>query len=164
MRTTSSSFQKTTVAPKASRRKKSAKVTGMGSSGIMFIAPTLFLLGVFFLLPLLSIIYLSLTQWSLVGSPNFVGLQNYQGIFTDPQFWSAMIVTGKFSLFMAIPGALFAFILAILINGGKRTNFFSTIILFPLVFPSVVSVFIWEAMFKGDGVLNSVLGVQDCLF
>lgn len=160
MKTISSSFQKVKAVPKSPRGKRYSKVTGMGSSGIMFVAPTLILLGIFFLLPLLAIIYLSLTQWSLVGSPDFVGMQNYQGIFSNPQFWSAVIVTGKISLFMAIPGALFAFILAILINGERRANFFSTIILFPLVFPSVVSVFIWEAMFKGDGVLNSALGVH----
>lgn len=160
MRTISPNSRRGRVAPISSRRRKKSKVTGMGSSGIIFIAPTLFLLGVFFLLPLLAIIYLSLTQWSLVGSPDFVGLQNYEGIFHNPQFWTAMGVTGKISLLMAIPGALLAFVLAILINGARRTNFFSTVILFPLVFPSVVSVFIWEAMFKGDGVLNSALGVH----
>lgn len=142
------------------KSKKKTKVNGLGSSGLMFIAPTMFLLTVFFLLPLAGVGYLSFTQWSLVDRPKFVGLQNYQGIFSNTQFWSAVTVTGKISLFMAIPGALFAFILAIMINEGKHTNFFSTVILFPLVFPSVVSVFIWEAMFTGDGVLNSALGVH----
>jgi multiple sugar transport system permease protein len=142
------------------KKKKGKRVTGLGSSGLIFITPTLILLATFFLVPLLGVAYLSVTQWSLVGSPQFVGLQNYQGLFSNTQFWSAVSVTGKISLYMAIPGALFAFVLAIMINEGKHTNFFSTIILFPLVFPSVVSVFIWEAMFKGDGILNSALGVQ----
>ena len=141
-------------------KKKRRIVNGLGSSGLMFIAPTMVLMTIFFLVPLIGVGYLSFTQWSLVDRPQFVGLQNYHAIFSNTQFWSAVMVTGKISLFMAIPGALFAFILAIMINEGKHTNFFSTVILFPLVFPSVVSVFIWEAMFTGDGVLNSALGVQ----
>lgn len=142
------------------KRKKNSRVNGLGTSGLMFIAPTMLLLTIFFLVPLIGVGYLSFTQWSLVDRPKFVGLQNYQSILSNTQFWSAVTVTGKISLYMAIPGALFAFILAIMINEGKHTNFFSTVILFPLVFPSVVSVFIWEAMFTGDGVLNSALGVH----
>lgn len=142
------------------KRKKNSRVNGLGTSGLMFIAPTMLLMMIFFLVPLIGVGYLSFTQWSLVDRPKFVGLQNYQSILSNTQFWSAVTVTGKISLYMAIPGALFAFILAIMINEGKHTNFFSTVILFPLVFPSVVSVFIWEAMFTGDGVLNSALGVH----
>lgn len=141
-------------------KRTGSKVSGLGSSGFMFIAPTMILMTVFFLIPLVGVGYLSFTEWSLIDRPIFVGLHNYESIFANAQFWSAVTVTGKISLYMAIPGALFAFILAIMINEGKHTNIFSTIILFPLVFPSVVSVFIWEAMFTGDGVLNSMLGVQ----
>jgi ABC-type sugar transport system permease subunit len=160
MAKTSSNSKISKVLTGGAKAKSLGRVSGLGSSGLMFIAPTLVLLATFFLVPLLGVAYLSVTQWSLVGRPGFVALKNYQGLFSNTQFWSAVGVTGKISLFMAIPGALFAFILAVMINEGKHTNVFSTIILFPLVFPSVVSVFIWEAMFKGDGILNSALGVQ----
>ena len=136
------------------------KIAGLGSSGWIFIFPVIAMLAIFFLVPLAGVVYLSLTEWSLIGSPIFIGITNYQEIFANPQFWSAVRVTGKLSLEMAIPGALIAFILAIMINEGKKTNYVSTVLLFPLVFPSIVAVFIWEAMFKGDGILNSFFGIN----
>jgi multiple sugar transport system permease protein len=138
----------------------SHKISGLGSSAWIFIFPVIAMLVIFFLVPLLGVVYLSFTEWSLIGTPRFSGFTNYQEIFANPQFWSAVRVTGKLSLEMAIPGALIAFILAIMINEGKNTNYVSTILLFPLVFPSIVAVFIWEAMFKGDGVLNSFFRID----
>lgn len=136
------------------------KISGLGSTGWIFIFPVIAMLVIFFLVPLVGVVYLSLTEWSLIGTPIYSGFTNYQEIFANPQFWSAVRVTGKLSLQMAIPGALIAFILAIMINEGKKTNYVSTVLLFPLVFPSIVAVFIWEAMFKGDGILNSFFGIN----
>lgn len=143
-----------------SQRANIQKISGLGSSGWIFIFPVIGMLVIFFLVPLIGVVYLSLTEWSLMGAPIFSGFTNYQEIFANPQFWSAVRVTGKLSLEMAIPGALIAFILAIMINEGKNTNYVSTVMLFPLVFPSIVAVFIWEAMFKGDGILNSFFGID----
>jgi multiple sugar transport system permease protein len=141
-------------------RGTSQRISGLGSSGWFFVAPVIILLIIFFLVPLMGVIYLSFTQWSLMGIPKFVGVKNYHLIFSNTQFWSAVRVTGKLALEMAIPGALLAFILAIMINEGKKTNYLSTILLFPLVFPSIVAIFIWEAMFKGDGVLNYIFHIS----
>jgi ABC-type sugar transport system permease subunit len=138
----------------------SQRISGLGSSGWFFVAPVIILLVIFFLVPLMGAIYLSFTQWSLLGTPKFVGFKNYHLIFTNPQFWSAVRVTGKLAIEMAIPGALLAFVLAIMINEGKKSNYLSTVLLFPLVFPSIVAIFIWEAMFKGDGVLNYIFHVN----
>lgn len=139
---------------------KQTTITGFGNSGLIFLAPAMVMLGVFFILPLLGVIYLSFQEWYLIGSPKFIGFSNYSYIFNNNQFWSAIRVTGKISILIALPGALIAFILAIMINEGRRSNYVSSILLFPLVFPSVVAVFIWEAMYRGDGILNTILGVD----
>jgi multiple sugar transport system permease protein len=145
---------------KFSSPKNQTAITGFGRTGLLFLLPALTMLTFFFVIPLLGVIYLSFQEWYLIGSPTFIGFANYQAIFSNAQFWSAIRVTGKLSLFIALPGALLAFILAIMINAGRRTNYISTILLFPLVFPSVVSVFIWEAMYRGDGILNSILNLD----
>jgi ABC-type sugar transport system permease subunit len=137
------------------RRKRS--YTPMGSIGLLFVAPTLLLLLVFVIGPLLVAIYLSLTQWSLIGPPTFVGLSNFQGIWGNDQFVNALVVTGKIAVMIAIPGTLLALVLATLINEGRRTNVFVVLLYVPVIFPSVVSVFIWEAMYSGDGLLNTIL-------
>ena len=87
-------------------------------------------------------------------------INHYLYIFNNNQFWTAIQVTGKISILIALPGALLAFVLAIMINEGRKSNYVSSILLFPLVFPSVVAVFIWEAMYRGDGILNTILGVD----
>lgn len=140
--------------------RRQGSITGFGRRGLLFLAPAMTMLFLFFVLPLLGVIYLSFQEWFLIGKPTFVGLQNYKFIYDNAQFWSAIRVTGKISLFIALPGALFAFILAVMINEGKKTNYISTILLFPLVFPSVVAVFIWEAMYRGDGILNSIFNSE----
>ncbi len=143
---------------KSISKKNQPIITGFGRNGLFFLFPALIMLFLFFLIPLLGVVYLSFQEWYLIGSPTFVGFDNYFYISTNAQFWSAIRVTGKISIFIALPGALLAFTLALMINAGKRTNYVSTILLFPLVFPSVVAVFIWEAMYRGDGILNSALG------
>jgi multiple sugar transport system permease protein len=142
---------------KIAHRKRS---NPMGAVGILFITPTLLLLLIFVVIPLSVAVYLSFTDWSLVGPPQFVGMKNFSGLAGNEQFINSLLVTGKIALFMAIPGALLALVLATLINEGRRTNAFVVLLFFPVVFPSVVSVFIWEAMYSGDGVLNSLLGVN----
>lgn len=142
------------------RVQSKSTITGFGNKGLLFLAPAMILLIVFFVVPLLGVIYLSFQNWYLIDKPTFAGLSNYEFIFGNTQFWSAIRVTGKISLLIALPGALFAFVIAVMINEGKRTNYVSTILLFPLVFPSVVAVFIWEAMYRGDGILNTILGTN----
>jgi multiple sugar transport system permease protein len=146
--------------PKSSKRGRRKRSNPMGAVGILFITPTLFLLFIFVLIPLIVAVYLSFTDWALVGPPQFVGLKNFSGLASNEQFLNSLVVTGKMALFVAIPGALLALVLATLINEGRKTNAFVVLLFFPVVFPSVVSVFIWEAMYSGDGVLNSLLGVN----
>ena len=59
------------------------KISGLGSSGWIFIFPVIAMLAIFFLVPLAGVIYLSLTEWSLIGSPVFSGFSNYQEIFAN---------------------------------------------------------------------------------
>jgi len=43
---------------------------------------------------------LSFTDWNIVGSPTWIGLDNYRQIFnSDPQFWQSVKVTLTYALF-----------------------------------------------------------------
>ena len=44
----------------------------------LFLAPHLIIFGVFFLIPIFFGIYISFTEWDLISSPTFVGLDNYK--------------------------------------------------------------------------------------
>src|SRR5688500_18585976 len=52
--------------------------------GLLFISPWIVRLLVFAVVPIVYSVYNSPTQYSGIGSPRFVGLSNYESLFTDP--------------------------------------------------------------------------------
>ena len=63
------------------------------------IAPSLFGVATFLLLPLLVVVWLSLHRWDLLGPIRYVGLANWQSVLTDSTFGNSLLVT---ALFVAI--------------------------------------------------------------
>ncbi|MDP1720211.1 MAG: sugar ABC transporter permease [Candidatus Nanopelagicaceae bacterium] len=130
-------------------------------TGLAFILPAFTMILLFVLLPSIGAIVLSTTEWYLVGKPSFVGIQNYNSIFMDPAFGQALLVTFQVALGVAIPGSLLALIFGLLLmRVGRGVSIYQTIFYLPLVIPSIVSSIIWGAMYVGNGVLNSILGVN----
>ncbi|MEM5595665.1 hypothetical protein AAHB53_03800 [Niallia circulans] len=50
----------------------------------LFLAPHLIIFGVFFLIPIFFGVYISFTEWDLISSPIFVGLDNYKELLLQP--------------------------------------------------------------------------------
>ena len=48
---------------------------------------------VFVFVPILFAFYISLNEWSLIGSPSFVGLGNYLDMAQDGEFWRSLLNT-----------------------------------------------------------------------
>lgn len=129
--------------------------------GLAFVAPTFAMLTVFVLLPSVVAVWLSLTDWHLVGTPEVVGVANYLALVQDSAFGQALIVTFQVAVGVAIPGAIFALTLGLLLVGVNRgRGTYQTIFYLPLVIPSVVSSIIWGAMYAGNGVINTILGTE----
>lgn len=129
-------------------------------AGYGFLAP--WLLGFFVLTigPAIASFYLSLTDYSGFGPPNWVGAENYIRIATDdPRFWTAMNVTFTFVL-LSVPLKLaFALAVAVALNKGlKGLSLFRAIFYLPsLVGGSVAIAVLWRQVFTGDGLLNQAL-------
>jgi len=129
-------------------------------AGLLFVLPVLALFVLVNSTPVaISFIY-SLTDFTLGTEANFVGLANYKFLISDTEFLRALIVTLKMGLGLALPGSLIGFLIALAISKGSRTGIFSTILFIPVIYPSVVSAFIWGATLKGDGLLNRYLGLD----
>ena len=47
----------------------------------------------FYLVPTIRGVYLSFTEYSILGDPTWIGIKNYTAIFADELFWNAMAVT-----------------------------------------------------------------------
>ncbi|HWJ78840.1 MAG TPA: hypothetical protein VNR61_12270, partial [Niallia sp.] len=67
----------------ATKRVKQVKMKQSKKSSFtpwLFLAPHLIIFGIFFLIPIFFGIYISFTEWDLISSPTFVGLDNYKEI------------------------------------------------------------------------------------
>jgi multiple sugar transport system permease protein len=113
--------------------------------GWRFVGPFMAVFALVFLAPIAYSIYLSLFRNRLIGGNAFVGLDNYQRAFTDPQFWSAV---GRVSLFLVVqvPIMLFlALLVALAIDSGRLygKSFFRISIFLPYAVPAVVATLMW---------------------
>jgi multiple sugar transport system permease protein len=110
--------------------------------------------------PILASIYFSFTQWTIVRSPEWVGLDNYVRMFTrDRLFWQALKVTSLFVL-MSLPLKLVCGLgLSLLLNLKVRgMNLYRTIFYIPAVISGVAVSLMWMWLLQPDtGVVNTLL-------
>src|SRR5690349_22889357 len=84
-------------------RRRARAATRDNLAGYLFMTP--WLLGFVFIVggPVVVSLYLSFTDYSLLGSPRFIGVKNYQQMFTaDPRFWKSLSVTVTY-LVVSVP-------------------------------------------------------------
>ena len=118
----------------------------------LFIAPTILLLLVINIFPLLWTIYLSFTNYR-ANRPNapikLVGTSNYSNILTDTDLWAAMQATAHFVVWTITFETLLGFGLAWLIDRKFRGHaLWTTIILTPMMLsPAVVGNF-WKFLYE----------------
>ena len=111
------------------------------------------------ILPYFTGIGLSFTNWKLaISNIKFVGLRNYIEMFTNPDFWNALKVTGIFSgvslLIEITIGFFVGWLLSVKLKG---VSFFRSIILIPLMVAPVLSALMWKLMLPQHGVINYLL-------
>ncbi|HET6567228.1 MAG TPA: sugar ABC transporter permease [Rhodothermales bacterium] len=131
-----------------------------GALAMLFLSPTMLVFGTFILFPILFSFYLSFEQWNMFGATGtFVGLDNYERMFSDPEFWrvvrnTAIYTVGTVPLNMVL-ALLAAYYLNKRIAGKKflRAAFFT-----PVIISSVAAAVIWRWIFDPNmGALNFLL-------
>jgi multiple sugar transport system permease protein len=123
---------------------------------VLFLAPSVLGVLVFFVLPFLVVIYFSFINNSI--SKQFVGLQNYISVFENSAFRTAMGNTMFFSV-VAVPLAVvLSMLLALLLDSGiPLKSQLRSCFLTPLMVPTASIVLIWQVLFDYKGVVNAVL-------
>jgi multiple sugar transport system permease protein len=127
--------------------------------GLVFISPWLIGFVIFGILPILYTFFLSLTRYSGIKEPVFIGLQNYQRMGADPLFWKAAYNTVYYTL-LAVPiGAAVAMILAIAMNQRLREiSIWRAIFYLPSILPVFAISFIFVVLLNpGYGLINYLL-------
>ncbi|SEW31129.1 carbohydrate ABC transporter permease [Natrinema salifodinae] len=125
------------------------------------IVPVMVLVGVFILYPIAQAIYSSFFDKSLLSpdEAEFVGLANYQEIWTNPDLHQVLWNTFVWVSVGSIAAIVFGFVLGwLLYEKFPYTSVASAIVLIPWVLPRVVGASIWQFMFGGDqGIINELL-------
>ena len=126
--------------------------------GLSFIAPNFIGFAVLTLVPILIMFYMSLTDWNIFGSSQFVGLANYRRLLTDPSFHVALRNTFFYAI-IHIPVTLVASLgLALLLNQKIRgVAFFRTVAFFPYITSIVAIAAVWNMLFAPTGLINQFL-------
>src|SRR5262245_57580667 len=70
--------------------------------GMAYATPTAVIVGVFFLVPLALVLWMSLHQWPLIGEPAFNAPANYAGISRNPLFMNAVWFTLKYTVIVTV--------------------------------------------------------------
>lgn len=135
-------------------------VQGDDLAGYGFLLPWLLGFLLLTLGPVAASFYLSLTDYSGLSAPNWVGIENYTRIATDdPRFTTAMTVTFTFVLLSVPLKLIFALGVAVALNKGLTgLSFFRAVFYLPsLIGGSVAIAVLWRQVFAGDGLLNQAL-------
>ncbi|MEK3890510.1 carbohydrate ABC transporter permease [Bacillus sp. FSL K6-3431] len=141
---------------KAKRQRKTDIV------GFAFISPWLIGFLCFILGPMIASLYLSFTDYNLLSTPNWIGVENYSNMFTnDPLFIKALQVTFIF-VFISVPMKLaFALLVAMLFNNNRKgVSLYRTIFYVPSILGGSVAVaVVWKQLFSTDGAINDILSI-----
>jgi multiple sugar transport system permease protein len=127
--------------------------------GLAFVSPWLVGVAVFTFFPVVASLYYSFCDYDVLSKPVWVGLLNYQDMFSDRVFWQSVSNTLVFNL-IALPLSLVtALALALLLNQPVRMRgIFRAIYYLPSLVPAVAGAMVWLWILNGRlGLLNQAL-------
>ncbi len=127
----------------------------------MLLFPTLAVVAFIALWPLVQVVYQSLTDARFNSSTptRMIGLQNYQDLFSDPDWWGAVKISIKFAVVTVVFEFVLGLIVALAVNSSfKGRGLTRAAMLIPWAMITVVSAQMWKFMFaQTSGVINAIL-------
>lgn len=135
-------------------------------AGFVLLAPWLFGFLLMWLIPMLISIYYSMTDFNLLNTPKFIGLQNYIRVFTqDKTFIKAMTVTFTYVVLLVPLRLAFALWVAMILNQKRKfLGLYRTLYYVPSIVGGSIAVsIVWKQIFGNEGVAMTLLrlfGIQ----
>lgn len=127
--------------------------------GMAFVLPTVLFFAIFYIYPIVSGFYLSLTDFNLLRPPEWVGLENFQDLLRDRLFLKSVSVTLAFVLGSTLPvWALSLLAAKLFFQNFPGREVLKIIFVSPLLPSLVVVSIIWKVLFHPNGPMTSFVG------
>jgi len=130
-------------------------------TGYLFVLPWVIGLLVFTTYPIIATIYFSFTDYNILQSPRWVGIDNYERALTlDPSFWTSVKNSAYYAIVSVPLRLLFALAIALILNmSAKGIGLYRTLFYLPTLVPPVVSTIVFILLFDArNGIVNIMLG------
>lgn len=117
------------------------------------------MVGLLFVVPLALLVWMSMTDWPLLGEPSFVGLAQYDAILDDPLFLDAIWFTLRYTLITTVLLTAVALGLALLVQQTRfGSGFLRTAFFLPAAMGLAVASLLWFALYSNEvGPLSDLL-------
>lgn len=112
-------------------------------TALVFIAPALLGFVVFYLYPTIRGFYFSMTQYNILGTPKWIGFDNFARIGKDPLFWNALWVTIEYVALNIGFQTVIALVLAVLMQRLTKSTVLRGALLLPWLISNVIAAMVW---------------------
>jgi multiple sugar transport system permease protein len=145
-----------------SRRRSSESSSSGGRSelrtAIVFIAPALVGFLTFYVYPMIRGFYFSMTQYNVLGTPKWIGFDNFVRIGKDPLFWNALWVTLEYVILNIGFQTIIAIVLAVMMQRLTKSTLLRGALLLPWLISNVIAAMTWFWLLDYQiGLVNQVL-------
>jgi multiple sugar transport system permease protein len=114
--------------------KRRRRVTARPGVGLALVSPAFLLVAAFVLFPVGFAVYISFTNWPLIGPYHSVGVDNYVNIAKDSVFLQSVVFTLIYTAIVTVPIFVVGYGLAVLVRSNRRgAAFFRTAFFLPYV-------------------------------
>ncbi|MBB5788574.1 carbohydrate ABC transporter permease [Jiangella mangrovi] len=129
--------------------------------GLLFASPYLLHIVALLAWPIAASLYLALTDYDLVRSPSFIGLENFERLLHDDAFWASLGHTAYFAILYVPAQTVLALLLAVALNRTLRgMGFIRALYFIPVISSWVVVAFVADSLFNPTfGAANAILDV-----
>jgi multiple sugar transport system permease protein len=127
---------------------------------LTFLALPVILLVLFSVLPVLGVTVVSFFRWDGLGEMSFRGLSYYKRIFSEPEYWKALLNSFYYLLGAFVQLTLAMLLATLLTFTGKFKGFFKGMIFFPYLINGVAAGYMFYVFFEPSyGTINSLISL-----
>lgn len=137
-----------------------------GRPGAIWAVPALLFFALFAVVPMLAVVYLSFTEWSGLGTPAWLGAENWTRLLGDEIFLNSLRLSAALTLLSWAFQTLIALPLGVWVAGHARSrSALAAIFFIPLLMSGAAIGLLWSALFDPNFGLASkvgpLIGVED---